>query len=101
LNTVTKAITASALLVCITDAESFDNGRQLAAWLGLVPRQYSSMGKAHLLGISKRGDADLRTLLIRHGRDASIDVGMPFVLDNSAFRKIVSGHHSAHHKNTP
>ena len=66
-------ITASALVASIGDAKSFDNGRQLAAWLGLVPRQHSSGDKATLLGISKRGDAYLRTLLI-HGARAVIRV---------------------------
>ena len=64
-------ITASALVASVGDAKSFDNGRQLAAWLGLVPRQHSSGGKNNLLGISKRGDAYLRTLLI-HGARALI-----------------------------
>jgi len=64
-------ITASALIASIGDACSFDNGRQLAAWLGLVPKQHSSGGKALLLGISKRGDSYLRTLLI-HGARAVI-----------------------------
>lgn len=59
-------ITASALVASIGDASTFKNGRQLAAWLGLVPRQHSSGGKEVLLGISKRGDTYLRTLLI-HG----------------------------------
>jgi len=66
-------ITASALVASIGDAKSFDNGRQLAAWLGLVPRQHSSGGKQTLLGISKRGDTYLRTLLI-HGARAVIRV---------------------------
>ena len=66
-------ITASALVASIGDAKSFDNGRQLAAWLGLVPRQHSSGGKQMLLGISKRGDTYLRTLLI-HGARAVIRV---------------------------
>jgi transposase len=66
-------ITASALVASIGDARNFDNGRQLAAWLGLVPRQHSSGGKPTLLGISKRGDAYLRTLLI-HGARALIRV---------------------------
>jgi transposase len=61
-------ITASALAATVGDAKNFDNGRQLAAWLGLVPRQHSSGGKAKLLGMSKRGDAYLRTLLIRGAR---------------------------------
>lgn len=66
-------ITASALVASIGDAKSFENGRQLAAWLGLVPRQHSSGGKQLLLGISKRGDTYLRTLLI-HGARAVIRV---------------------------
>lgn len=66
-------ITASALVASIGDARNFDDGRQLAAWLGLVPRQHSSGGKPTLLGISKRGDTDLRTLLI-HGARAVIRV---------------------------
>ncbi|WP_367395213.1 IS110 family transposase [Cupriavidus sp. Agwp_2] len=61
-------ITASALAASVGDAKNFDNGRQLAAWLGLVPRQHSSGGKAKLLGMSKRGDAYLRTLLIHGAR---------------------------------
>jgi transposase len=64
-------ITATALVASIADARSFKNGRQLAAWLGLVPRQHSSGGKSTLLGISKRGDVYLRTLLI-HGARAAI-----------------------------
>lgn len=58
-------LTATALVTSIADAHSFKNGRQLAAWLGLVPRQHSSGGKPTLLGIGKRGDVYLRTLLIR------------------------------------
>jgi transposase len=74
-------ITASALVATIGDAKSFENGRQLAAWLGLVPRQHSSGGKPTLLGISKRGDTYLRTLLI-HGARAVVRV---------AERKTVAG----------
>lgn len=61
-------LTASALVASIGDAKNFKNGRQLAAWLGLVPRQHSSGGKQTLLGISKRGDSYLRTLLIHGAR---------------------------------
>jgi transposase len=64
-------ITASALAASIGDGKQFRNGRQLAAWLGLVPRQHSSGGKPLLLRISKRGDTYLRTLLI-HGARAVI-----------------------------
>ena len=61
-------LTASALVASVGDATVFHNGRQFAAWLGLVPRQSSSGGKTNLLGISKRGDTYLRTLLIHGAR---------------------------------
>src|SRR3990167_9502375 len=61
-------ITACALVASLGDAKSFKDGRQVAAWLGLVPRQHSSGGKQNLLGISKRGDTYLRTLLIHGAR---------------------------------
>jgi len=61
-------ITATALVATVGDAKNFDNGRQLAAWLGLVPRQHSSGGKPTLLGMSKRGDPYLRTMLIHGAR---------------------------------
>jgi transposase len=63
-------LAATALVASIADARSFDNGRQVSAWLGLVPRQNSSGGKSTLLGISKRGDVYLRTLLIHGARSA-------------------------------
>lgn len=69
-------LTASALVASIGDARNFKNGRQLSAWLGLVPRQHSSGGKAKLLGISKRGDVYLRTLLI-HGARSSLRFAKP------------------------
>jgi len=56
--------TASAFVANLGNA-SFKNGRQVAAWLGLVPRQDSSGDKTGLLGVSKHGDVYLRTLLIR------------------------------------
>lgn len=62
-------ITATALVATVGDSMGeFRNGRQLAAFLGLVPRQHSSGGKERLLGISKRGDAYLRRLLIHGAR---------------------------------
>lgn len=64
-------MTATALLAAIGDARQFANGRQLAASLGLTPRQHSSGGKERLLGISKRGDAYVRSLLV-HGARAMI-----------------------------
>ena len=64
-------LTASAFVATIGNALEFKNGRQLAAYIGLVPRQHSSGGKQNLLGISKRGDTYLRTLLI-HGARAIV-----------------------------
>ena len=57
-------MTASTLAATVTDPAAFRSGREFAAWLGLVPRQNSSGGKARLGRISKRGDAELRRLLI-------------------------------------
>jgi transposase len=64
-------ITATALVAAIGSAKDFKRGRDLAAWLGLVPGQHSSGGKDRLLGISKRGNAYLRTLVI-HGARAVV-----------------------------
>ena len=61
-------ITASAMVASLGDAKSFKNGRQVSAWLGLVPKQNSTGGKTVLLGMSKRGDSYLRTLLIQGSR---------------------------------
>ena len=61
-------VTATALVAAVGDRSSFKNGRQFAAWLGLVPKQRSSGGRARLFGISKRGDRYLRTLLIHGAR---------------------------------
>jgi transposase len=61
-------ITATALVAAAGDGRCFRNGRQFAAWIGLVPRQRSSGGRSRLLGISKRGDRYLRTLLIHGAR---------------------------------
>ena len=61
-------IVATALVAAIGDIRYFKNGRHLAAWLGLVPRQHSSGERSRLLGISKRGDTYLRTLLIHGAR---------------------------------
>ena len=61
-------LSATAMVAAIGDIGAFKNGRELAAWLGLAPRQHSTGGKPTLLGISKRGDTYLRTLLIHGGR---------------------------------
>src|SRR5271165_4949628 len=68
------AIVASALVAAVGHAESFDRGRDLAAWLGLVPRQFTTGGKPKLMGISKRGNKYLRRQLI-HGARAALPHG--------------------------
>jgi len=62
---------ATALIAAIGRGESFARGRDLAAWLGLVPRQLTTGGKPRLVGISKRGNKYLRKLLI-HGARAAL-----------------------------
>lgn len=64
-------LNATALVAAVGDASSFARARDLGAWLGLVPKQSSTGGKARLLGISKRGNVYLRTLLI-HGARAAL-----------------------------
>jgi transposase len=64
------ALTATAFVATVAHAAQFKNGRQCAAWLGLVPKQDSTGGKPRLLGISKRGDVYLRTLLVHGARSA-------------------------------
>lgn len=61
-------LTASAVIATTGNASVFKNGRQYAAWLGLVPRQYSSGGKTKLGGITKQGDRYLRMLLVHGAR---------------------------------
>ena len=62
------ALSASALVATVADAKEFSSGRQFAAWLGLVPRQYSTGGKTRLGHITAKGDPYLRTLLIMGAR---------------------------------
>lgn len=61
-------VTATALVATVGEARTFKNGRQFAAWLGMVPRQHSSGGRRRLGRITKRGDVYLRTLLIHGAR---------------------------------
>ena len=82
-------ITASAIVATVGNAAEYKNGRQLAAWLGLVPKQYSSGGKQLLLGISKRGDTYLRTLLI-HGARAVIRFAENKAEPESWLRKLIT-----------
>lgn len=62
------SLTAVALHAAVGDAKQFKSGREMSAWIGLTPRQYSTGGKPKLSGISKRGDRYLRTLLIHCAR---------------------------------
>lgn len=64
--------TACALVASIGNAHDFKNGRQLSAWLGLTPSQYSSGGKSKLGRITKAGDSYLRTLLVQGARSVLI-----------------------------
>ena len=63
-------VTATAIVAAVSNANSFKNGREFSAWLGLVPKQNSSGGKTVLQGISKRGDGYLRKMLINGARAA-------------------------------
>lgn len=67
-------LTATAAVAAIGEATTFKSGREFAAWLGLVPRQTGTGGRVRQLGLSKRGDTYLRTLLI-HGARAVIACG--------------------------
>src|SRR5690606_36510369 len=63
-------LTADALVATVGNAREFKNGREMSAWLGLVPKQHSTGGKPRLGGISCRGDRYLRTLLIQGARSS-------------------------------
>ena len=71
-------LSASAIVASVGDAHEFENGRQFAAWLGLVPRQHSTGGNTRLGHITRHGDAYLRTLLV---------MGARAVLQSAARRK--------------
>ena len=64
-------LVATAIVAAIGNGAAFHKGREFAAWLGIVPRQYSTGGKARLYGISKRGNNYLRKILI-HGARAVV-----------------------------
>lgn len=64
------ALTATAFVATIGDPTVYKNGRQVAAWLGLTPREHSRGGKQRQLGITKRGDCYLRKLLFHGARSA-------------------------------
>src|SRR5262249_50079995 len=66
------SLTATAVVASVNDARQFRSGREFAAYLGLVPKQSGTGGRVKLLGISKRGDGYLRTLLIQGARSVLI-----------------------------
>ena len=66
--TASASALALALVATVGDFASFKSGRQFASWVGLTPRQVDTRGKTQQLGISKRGDTYLRTLLIAGAR---------------------------------
>lgn len=70
-------LTATAAVATMGEAKSFGSGREFAAFLGLVPRQSGTGGRVKLLGISKRGDPYLRTLLIHGARSALMQQSRP------------------------
>ena len=70
-------LTATAAIATMGEPSAFRSGREFAAWLGLVPRPSGSGGKVLLLGISKRGDRYLRTLLIHGARSVLIHATQP------------------------
>jgi hypothetical protein len=67
-------VVATAIVAAIGNGGAFRKGREFAAWLGIVPRQYSTGGKAKLLGISKRGNACLRKILVHGARAAMLRI---------------------------
>jgi len=67
-------LVATAIVAAIGNGAAFRKGRDFASWLGLVPRQHSTGGKARLFGISKRGNCYLRKLLVHGARSAVLRV---------------------------
>ena len=67
-------LVATAIVAAIGNGSAFHKGREFSSWLGLVPRQHSTGGKARLFGISKRGNSYLRKLLVHGARSAVLRV---------------------------
>jgi transposase len=78
---------ATAVVAAVGNAKEFKSGRQRSAWLGLVPRQHSSGNRSLLLGISKRGDRYLRTILI-HGARAAFRIGCDWRFSRISLRSL-------------
>ena len=67
-------LVATAIVAAIGNGTAFPKGREFSSWLGLVPRQHTTGGKARLFGISKRGDSYLRKILVHGARSAVLRV---------------------------
>jgi transposase len=67
-------LVATAIVAAIGNGAAFHKGREFSSWLGLVPRQHSTGGKARLFGISKRGNSYLRKILVHGARFAVLRV---------------------------
>ena len=89
-------LNATALVAAIGDGRSFARGRDLSAWLGLVPRQQTTGGKPRLKGITKRGNVYLRKLLI-HGARAAL---APLCGTDTALGQWLRGLRARAHVNT-
>lgn len=82
-------LTSTAMVAAVPNASEFKNGRHMSAWLGLVPRQYSSGDKQILLGISKRGDRYLRTRDVFETRLALVPSVIKLAVDRADSADIV------------
>jgi transposase len=89
-------LNATAFVASVGKAETFNRGRDLAAWLGLVPRQMTTGGKPRLLGITKRGNGYLRRMLIHGARAALPSLSKGKTLMGESLRGLLS----RAHKNT-
>jgi transposase len=90
------ALNATALVAAVGDAQTFARGRNLAAWLGLAPRQATTGGKPRLLGITKRGSKYLRKMLIQGARAALLTLSR----GNTRLRQWLRGLLERAHSNT-
>ncbi len=107
-------IVATAIVAAIGNGAAFRKGRDFAAWLGVVPRQYSTGGKARLFGISKRGNVYLRKILIHGARAAVLRIkrdrapiepgwtpSMPALRKTSSWSPWLTSWHASHGRCSP
>lgn len=88
-------IVSTAIIAAIGDGKQFKHSRDLSAWLGLVPRQYSTGGKSNLGGISKRGNSYLRCLVIQGAKALKIHMKRDASALGEWVRELEKSHH--HH----